>query len=550
MLFKKATGATLEVVSDSQADFNENAEYICLGYNSFSQKAGYKADSSLNADGYKIEVKNNSIFILGQNYGALYGTYGFMRNVFDYEYYYKDAIKIQRKTLLVLSDIIEDEFVPSFENRAAGYGTMWSEHDVVNPNRYGVKIYTDYFASVNGAVFHNSFACLPPNTYYNAHSAWYNEGKTQLCYTAHGNTEELTQMVNVAAQELVNAVIARPDLAYVGFIGQDNHDTCDCNTCSYYKSYYGSDSAAVILFINDLNTKFRSLLAEQGISSNVKICMMAYLGYYDVPTAHTNELKMQEGTAVMVAPIEIVYNTPFSDETKALLSAWKDLSASFNVWMYDSVYGTSSSNADCTFIPYNSLRGMKERYAFIASLGADLVFTEGKSYCYGMQSGFDNLKMFINSKLMNDVTVNVDLLIEEFFTEFYGVASDEMYSLYTEMYAHMDAMVQNGVAGTPYGAWGNKEHWDENKLRSFKSILDSALDAIESLETTDTETYNILYKRIVAERIDLDYMLITFYGNRISDVTELKAELKADIILTGFQNGSLTGEALYDSLWS
>ncbi len=471
-----------------------------------------------------------------------------MRNVFDYEYYYKDAIKIQSKNKLFLSDIDEENFIPSFENRAAGYGTMWAENDVVNPNRYGVKIYTNYFLPVNGAVFHNSFACLSPDTYYSTHSAWYNEGKTQLCYTAHGNSAEYNEMIRVAAETLASAVESNPNLAYVGFIGQDNHDSCNCSTCSYYKSYYGSVGATTVLFINDLNAEFRSLLAKKGIVSDIKICMLAYLGYYQAPTLNTQELKMQEGTAVMVAPIEIVYNKPFSDETKANLSAWRAIADTLNVWLYDCAFGISTSGAETSLVPFNSLSGMKERYAYLKALDVEFVFTEGKSGVYGMQSGFDMLKMFINSKLMNDVTLDVDESVREFFTEFYGVASNDMYNLYKAMYAHMDAMVQKGVAGTPYGAWGNKEHWSLSTLRTFESHIDSALDAIESLKTTDKATYDKLYKRIVAERIDVNYMLVVFYGRNISETEQLKEELKADIILTELQYGTLKGAALYASL--
>ena len=547
-LLKKATGASISVVTDDQAIINADSEYISLGYNALSEKFGLVRNELLGTDGYAIKIKNRSVFVLGENYGALYGVYALLNDLVGYEFYYKDEIKTDESDTVSFSMVQNRIFVPSFKNRAAGYGTMWAENDVINPNAYGVKIYTDYFASVNGAVFHTSFACVPPQSYGKAHPKWYNKGKDQLCFTAQGDSAEYSALVAVVANALKVAADKSPEKQYVAFMGQDNASVCDCEQCKWYKGYYGSDSAALLLFVNDVYRTFEQLYKNEGKSVTTKICMLAYLGYYEAPSKHTEELGLLSGVAVVVAPIEIEYDKPFDEDTKNNFSGWKKLCGTLGAWLYDCAYGVSGSGADCTFVPFDSFSGMKERYAFLHSLGTEFVFTEGQSGCFGLQSGFNNLKMYLNSRLMNDINSETEELTKEFFQEFYKDGAEDMFSLFSAFATHADEMRRSGASATPYGSWGNAEYWNKSFLLGLKEKISAALSRVEKYKSEDAALYEKLYKRIVAERIDVDYLLIKFYGNQ-TDKETLLSELKSDVIAIGFQIGGLYGENLFNSLF-
>ena len=98
--------------------------------------------------------------------------------------------------------------------------------------------------------------------------------------------------------------------------------------------------------------------------------------------------------------------------------------------------------------------------------------------------------------------------------------------------------------------WAYKKNWDKTELLSWYAYFDTALADIEHLKATDATLYNKLHKHIVAERIGIGYMLIQFYGGTFStnDLAMYQANLKADIIETGIQDGMTKGEALYNSL--
>ncbi len=549
-IFKTATGVTLPIVGASQATYDDNATYISLGYNSYASSSGYSAvNTALGTDGYEICKKSRSIYVLGQDYGTLYGVYGLMNDLAGYEFYYKDTINVESKSTLTLADVKERVDVPDIDNRAGGYGTMWEENDVYNPNRWGVKIYTNYFASVNGEVFHNIDGYLPYETYKNTHPNWYSDNKTdrQLCYTAHGNSTEYALMVSTALETLKTVVTRNPNMKYVSLSGLDNHGACACSTCNSKKAYYGSNAGAYIKFANDLDKAFRDWLATQPqINTDISINIMAYLGYLDAPTAHLDELKFRDGVSVTIAPIEMSYVKEFSASTKTNFENWARLTERLCFWMYDKTFGTTSDGANAGLFPYYSERCISERYKYLQELGAEYVFTEGSSGGYGYQTSFYVLKMYLHSKLSWNADADVDKLIDDFFTNMYGIGENSMRSYYDALTTHMDNLVSNGVSSTPYGGWAYKENWDKATLLQFRVYINNALDDISSLQTSNSALYTKLHKHIVAERIFVDYALIKLHADTFYDIEPLKAELLGDIIEADIQSGSLRGQAFYD----
>ncbi len=548
-IFKLATGATLPVAQGNQELYQENAKFISLGDTAYARSAGVSYDGALQ-DGYKIEKKGNSVFITGgSNYSTLYGVYGLMQSLFDYEYYYKDTETCASRADLYLDEVSSFGGAPDFAGRAAGYGTMWAENDVVNPNRYGVKIYTNYFAPVSGQIFHNALEYAPYTKYGTSHSSWYASGGTQLCYTAGGNATEYAQLIDTVVASMKTAILADAGKQYIAFMGEDNHSVCTCGTCAFYKSYYGSDSAALILFINDVNAKIRAWIAEENVDTDIQICILAYLGYYQAPTENVDQLQLADGVSVLIAPIEIPYNMPFSEETKRNFNQWKAVTGKIGFWLYDSIWG-NVEGVDSALLPFDSFTGMQERYQYVQSLGAEFIFVQGQSETYGLQSGFNNLKMYINSKLAWDTSADVTTLCNQFFAAFYGDGGREMQNLYDDMISYMQTFAEKGVYGEPYGGWNNKENWAKADILRWKGYIDSALSAVEPLKTTDSALYEKYRKHIVAERISLNYMLVKYHGDTLEDLEGVKAQAKEDIIASGIQYGASYGVALYNLLFA
>lgn len=563
-LFKAATGYTLQIVTDDQATYTKQTKYISLGGTTYAQDAGFTVSSALDTDGYEIKTKGASVFILGQDYGTLYGVYGLMEDLFDYEYYYKNVYNIEEKQTVYLTDVTEQLVTPDIENRASGYATTWAENDVYNPNRWKEKIYTNYVASVGGQHHHTAFSLLPPDTYKSAHPNWYSSQGDQLCYTAHGDANEYQAMVSAMVEAIKAVIKAKPDMEYIYLAGMDNDNACSCGNkyfnksgCQKYKSDYGSDSAAYILFAKDVNKQIRAWLSSQTeVNSDMEILLLAYLGYEAAPTKNIADLVCEEGLVVVFAPIEIAYNRPLTDTTKSTIAAWKAVCSRIGFWFYDGVFGTINEKGTVTgrgtsasYVPYYSIDILQSTYQYIVSIGAEYIFWEARSGGYGLRTNWDNLKMYLHSQLAWDSQADVNEMMDGFFANMYGDASKTMLALYNDMNAYM-ANLSKTVAGYPYGDWAYKKNWDKTELLSWYAYFDTALADIEHLKTTDATLYNKLHKHIVAERIGIGYMLIQFYGGTFSegDLATYQANLKADIIETGIQEGTTKGEALYNSL--
>ena len=566
-LFKEATGCTLQIVTDSQATYTNQTKYISLGNTIYAQDAGFAVDSTLDTDGYEIKKQGASILILGQDYGTLYGVYGLMEDLFDYEYYFKNVYHLDERSIVYFDEVVECIVVPDIENRASGYATTWSENDVYNPNRWKEKVYTNYVAPVNGQWHHTTFNLLPKSTYQATHPKWYSEDGNQLCYTAHGDENEYQAMVSAMVEALKVAIKANPNMEYIYLSGTDNREACTCGSiswtnwtesgCAKSKSTYGADSAAYVLFAKDVNKQIRAWLASQTeVNSDIEILLLAYLDYEAPPTKNLDELVCEEGLVVVFAPIEIAYNRPLSDGMKNKIIAWKSICSRIGFWFYDSVYGTkdeigtvTKKGTECLYIPTYTIDILQSTYQFIVSVEAEYIFWEAKSWGHGLRTNWENLKMYLHSQLAWDSQADMDEMMDGFFTNMYGDAASTMRLLYNDMNDYM-ANLSKTAAGEPYGGWAYKKNWDKTELLSWYAYFDTALADIEHLKATDATLYNKLHKHIVAERIGIGYMLIQFYGGTFStnDLAMYQANLKADIIETGIQDGMTKGEALYNSL--
>ena len=79
----------------------------------------------------------------------------------------------------------------------------------------------------------------------------------------------------------------------------------------------------------------------------------------------------------------------------------------------------------------------------------------------------------------------------------------------------------------------NKKYWPKTLLDKWHGYIAEALEAIEPLKMQDEALYNTVYKYIVCERVWINYLRFTYYGNSYfaSDLKELKEEIVSDIDL-------------------
>lgn len=546
-LFKESTGTEFPVVSDSPSDVPAG-KYISIGNTSLLKKAGLKADSKLLGKyGFHIATVNDELFLYGTSgYGNLYAVYEFLGDILNFEFFYTDTYRLDkniREIKLKKYDVTE---VPDIEYRAANYGYM--RESVDTQMRLRVTPYEDFFMLIDGKVAHTSLNILPPDKYGAHKDYWYEKDYRQLCYTAHGNKNEYSLMVEAASQRLMQALQEYPDRNLVTLTTADDGAVCECAACRESKLKYGADSAAVILFINDVRARLDDMLATdeyKRYDRDFDILFFAYSSYEEAPSSKNEEtgkyeanqgIHCADGVSVWMAPIkaDFTHNMTASQNlpTREQTDAWKAVSDTIYLWYY-------STNFKHYLTPYDTFDAMPDTYRYMKNIDAKMIFNQAQYDNSSAATGFSMLKGYLNAKLSWNVNADYVKLIDGYFQTCYGDAAPAMYELFNALRAHTYLLKESGVGYdgvfSVYNDYEKTSMWPKQMLLGWKGYIDRALAALEGIKEVSPETYEKQYRQVVIERIWLNYLLVQMYSSNTSDreVAELKSEFVSDYTLSG-----------------
>ena len=174
----------------------------------------------MNSQGYHIERVNNTIYVNGvTSLGCLYGVYDLLAELFNYEQISNDCYLLDKKTTVAVPSI-NKTVNPDVELRIPSNGALLYDKTTAMRMEMGLGeenwlLKAGDYNNNNGAgwkAWHNSFEILPPD-YWKAQGKtnWFSDDGTQLCYTAHGNTDDynamVAQIVNVMGIALSSSLV-------------------------------------------------------------------------------------------------------------------------------------------------------------------------------------------------------------------------------------------------------------------------------------------------------------------------------------------------------
>ena len=247
-LFKEATGVALQVVTDAGLTHSSDNKYISLGNTTVYKTCGLNADTSaLKKDGARILTKDKTIFFIGKtDNGVLYGVYDFLNMHFNFETYFKDTYTLDtgvRNLKLMNYDVTD---IPDIEYRTKK-GINVATTAEVNDTMFAYRMrtldsYNDMFLPIHSGsdktsswkVDHNSFYFLPKEDYFESNRNFYSTDGLQLCFTAHGDTDDFNLMVDLCAEKITNSLrwydpINYPNYTAVELGINDFFALCHCN---------------------------------------------------------------------------------------------------------------------------------------------------------------------------------------------------------------------------------------------------------------------------------------------------------------------------------
>ena len=344
---------------------------------------------------------------------------------------------------------------------------------------------------------------------------------------------------------------------------EDNHNYCQCKACVSWYKHYDDGNLYLYEYINDskivrsagfmgLQLRFINAIARYITDNNlldadkkdVKIATFCYSAYTDAPCIENADGTYSPIDEEVVCPDNVlIYLAPNIDYTKGLtdssskenakmLKVLKGLDAicnHFGAWLYQ------MSDYDDYFLPENNYYAYGDIYRTLLDMGAKWIFHQGAQKRTDRSPAFAELKLYLNSKLEWDSSLDEQELIDKFFDGYFGPASQTMQEMFYSMYELCDS---NGGRATL-----SRNVFSQEILEYWLELCEQALQEIEVLKSTDSTRYNILVKNINCEMMTPRYLLIrlyqvykgsTFTSANLSTIkTQFIAECKAAGVLTG-----------------
>lgn len=540
-----ATDAEFKVELYRQGDENpitKDAKYIVIGCKALFADCGLTMPADdLGPAGYYIRSYGNSVFIeVKMNDGYQMGTLAFLREVVGYDMIAHDTV-VYEKDGSTLPDMEITER-PDYDYRNM---TNWMTEDGKYGMGYNYQSIFTYISQdggqTNRSAIHNIFHYLPTEKYLKDHPEWYSSNSThrQLCYTAHGDSEEYGLMQDAMLEVMLKCVLAQPDQNVVTVTQEDAAVCCDCEECSKVVEKDGSISATIIRYMNDLDKKFQAALTEYAEETHterrtVQLAFFAYQTSYNPPSTPVSEdptLKCSPNITVFIAPIYARYVNSFYEEENRVYAdtvrAWSEYTDNIMAWVYE-------TNYHHYMFPYNTYSSMVDTYYFFKQQGANIIYNEGQRFSENVTC-FGKLKEYLDAKAQFDVTVSYKECKDKFFQNYYGAAADIMEQYYNELRqweTYLESVADYGLGGGIYeeiGLTTTPHYWPKEMLEDWLALMDKAKKSVAYLELESPALYRKLVKHIDIETLFPKYALCTLHESSYtaSALLEMRREFKA-----------------------
>ncbi|MGN1062306.1 MAG: DUF4838 domain-containing protein, partial [Candidatus Scatosoma sp.] len=218
---------------------------------------------------------------------------------------------------------------------------------------------------------------------------------------------------------------------------------CLCDTCVDRRAEY-TESGIMIMFCNLVAREVNAWLKETQ-NREINIITFAYQRTQTPPTtknvngdhkALSPFVIADEHLYIRIAPIDANYTYSFYDERQDelqndILFGWAAVAKHFMIWDYQ-----------CNFEEYYwyfpTTHYLKENLQCYVDIGATYVMNQSAYTQAGIW--FDELRNYISSRLYWNLNWDVDALIDEYLTLYYGDSSDEVaeiYDIFDKYYAEL-----------------------------------------------------------------------------------------------------------------
>ena len=475
--------------------------------------------------------------------GTLNAVYGALEYLLSFRYYALDSYRLDRNVnkLHLLKFDVKD--IPDFDRRQIGYGILRANPDYAK--RMRVLNYAEAEGIIGG---HCQYDLMSQYVNDKDKQDWFSEGSE--VYAQFGLCYSNVEMREFFAELLKPYIERNPD-AKVIHIGQPDTDgVCDCAACVEGRATKNMNSAGEqINFVNEIAAYLEPWLKENFPNNTFRFSCFAYHGTETPPVVYNEQTGKYEpfseyvvprdDVGVYWAPVNMDYSRSITDpdsinaSSKTALDGWNDLlEGKEDIYMWS--YATNMSNY---MIPYTAfpLFSVKENYTYYKDHGVTFIFEQGPSDGESSTLTFEELKIYVMSRLMWDTDLNVNDLVEEFLTFYYGPAGQTMleyYNVISAHYADLNNRYPASFFGSIFAVIWSEEYWPKGFVDSLDRIFDKAYEDISVLRESDPLSYGEYYDRISKLHLTVDYLNLEYYTAyyKPSDVRKMIDEFEKNCV--------------------
>ncbi|MDD5706866.1 MAG: DUF4838 domain-containing protein, partial [Kiritimatiellae bacterium] len=502
---KAMTGVSFPVVKDG-VETNVTGKVISIGGTRLASAAGF-SDANLGTEGYAIEVKGDSLFLLGGSLrGPINAVYALLEEDLGCRWYARGTATIPRAQTLRFRPVPR-RFVPVLEIRDPYYwdafDSTWSLRNrtsapgVAIPEAYGGNLTTIWPYMV-----HTFRLLVPVDRFFKDHPEYFseNDGKrnpNQLCVTH-------PEVLQLAIAHVKQVLKANPNGELISVSQNDGAPSCACPACKKITDAEGSPSGPLLLFVNGI----ADAIAHD--FPNVKISTLAYLDTFMPPKT----VKPRPNVVIQLCTDSHAWPEPFLaiPETKKFQTAmkgWEAIGASMHIWDY------TVNFAHC-LAPMPNMQVVAKDIRFFIQHNAKGVMLQGGYWGPGTSDGI--MKSWVWAKQLWDPTRDTQALIRDFTRGYYGSAAEPVLE-YQHLMWELWERNHKGSLKTPAGGCGYAMDLPIF-TRDFLTKSGALFDRARSLATDDETRQRVDMAAMPILYVELSQNLIALIKNGKLDQPE------------------------------
>jgi hypothetical protein len=411
---EEMSGARLPIVSDAD---KPEGDLILVGNSTLTQPFAARIPfEKLGSEGFVLRTAGNRVLIVGgRQRGTLYGVYAFLEKL-GCRWFTRDVSIIPKKSTLIVEPLDEIQ-KPAFEYREPFFREAsdkdWAARNRMNGSSMNLDESTggkfEYYPFV-----HTFYTILPPDKYFGEHPEYYAlvDGRrrsedAQLCLTN-------PNVLGLTIKTVLEWMEQHPEASIYSVSQNDCEGWCECGDCRRVEQEEGgAHSGPILRFVNAVAFEVAKKHPDKLIDT------LAYW-YSEAPPLHARPLPNVRIRLCPIGACEAHTYETCKDDAYFMhhLRGWSAITNQLYIWHY-------VTNFSHYLLPFPDFDELAADIPMYRKNGVVGIFLEG-DFAEGGGGENAELRSYVMARLLWNPSVEVNEIINEFMTAYYGKAARPM----------------------------------------------------------------------------------------------------------------------------